>query len=69
MKIENRIITTAGMKSIELKPCFAKQKEGINTSLGHGIQEFKHVCNMSSLAVSMFMPYKTQELCDIGGVY
>ena len=68
-KIENRILTTGGMKSIVFKPCFAKQKEGINTSLGLGIQEFKHVCNLSSLAVSMFMPYKTQELCDIGGVY
>ncbi|MCR4567797.1 MAG: DUF87 domain-containing protein [Pseudobutyrivibrio sp.] len=68
-KIENRIITTAGMKSIEFKSCFAKQKEGINTSIGLGLQEFKHVCNLSSLAVSMFMPYKTQELCDIGGVY
>ncbi|MCR5196587.1 MAG: DUF87 domain-containing protein [Pseudobutyrivibrio sp.] len=68
-KIENKIMTLGGVKSIQFKPCFARQKEGINTSLGLGIQEFKHVCNLSSLAVSMFMPFKTQELCDIGGVY
>ncbi|PHU41203.1 hypothetical protein CSX00_02500 [Pseudobutyrivibrio ruminis] len=67
--IENKIITQASLKSIQFKPCFAMQREGINTSLGLGIQEFKHVCNMSSTSVAMFMPYKTQELNDEGGVY
>ena len=69
MSIENKILSQGGIKSIQFKSCFAKQKEGINTSLGLGIQEFKHVCNLSSTAVAMFMPYKTQELNDKGGVY
>jgi len=67
--IENKVLSQATLKSIEFRPCFAMQREGINTSLGLGIQEFKHVCNMSSTAVAMFMPYKTQELNDKGGVY
>ena len=68
-KIENKILSQGTVKSIQFKSCFAKQREGINTSLGLGIQEFKHVCNLSSTSVAMFMPYKTQELCDLGGVY
>jgi len=67
--IEKKVISSASLKSIEFKNCFAMQKEGINTCLGLGIQEFKHVCNMSSTSVAMFMPYKTQELNDKGGVY
>lgn len=68
-KIENKIMSQASLKSANFKPCFAMQREGINTTLGLGIQEFKHVCNLSSPAVAMFMPYKTQELNDMGGVY
>ena len=67
--IENKILSKANLKSIGFKPCFSLQREGINTALGLGIQEFKHVCNLSSPAVAMFMPYKTQELNDEGGVY
>ncbi len=67
--IENKIESQAAMKSIEFDTCFARQKEGINSVIGLGIQEFKHVCNLSSTAVAMFIPYKTQELNDKGGVW
>lgn len=67
--IENKILSKANIKSAIFKPCFAMQREGINSAIGLGIQEFKHVCNLSSPAVAMFMPYKTQELNDEGGVY
>ena len=68
-KIENKILSKAKIKSVEFKNCFSMQREGINSAIGLGIQEFKHVCNLSSPAVAMFMPYKTQELNDEGGVY
>lgn len=68
-KIESKIMSVANIKSIKFAPCFATQREGINSCFTFGIQEFKHVCNLSSPCTSMFMPYKTQELNDNNGIY
>ena len=68
-QISEKLNNIAGLKSIKLKPCFGKQREGINSTLCFGIQEFKRVVNLSSTCLAMFMPFKTQELNDENGVY
>ena len=39
-QIEQKITNIAGLKSLKLKGCFGKQKEGINSTFPFGIQEF-----------------------------
>lgn len=68
-QISEKLNNIASLKSIKLKPCFGKQREGINSTLCFGIQEFKRVVNLSSTCLAMFMPFKTQELNDENGVY
>ena len=68
-QIEQKIVNIAGLKSLKLKSCFGKQKEGINSTFPFGIQEFKRVVNLSSTCLAMFMPYKTQELNDENGTF
>ena len=67
--IEEKLMNAASLKSIKLKSCFGKQKEGLNSVLPLGIQEFKRVTNLSSSCLAMLMPFKTQELNDEEGVY
>lgn len=68
-QIEQKITNIAGLKSLKLKSCFGKQKEGLNSAFPFGIQEFKRVVNLSSTCLAMFIPYKTQELNDEGGTF
>ena len=68
-KLTAKIVSVANIKSVELEPCFNKQREGINSTFMFGVQEFKRVCNYSAPCLAMFMPYKTQELNDEGGIY
>lgn len=68
-KLTAKIVSIGNIKSVELEPCFNKQREGINSAFMFGVQEFKRVCNYSAPCLAMFMPYKTQELNDEGGVY
>lgn len=68
-KIEEKLMNAASLKSVKLKSCFGKQREGLNSVLPLGIQEFKRVVNLSSSCLAMLMPYKTQELNDVGGIY
>lgn len=68
-RIEEKLMNAASLKSLKLKSCFGKQREGLNSVLPLGIQEFKRVVNLSSSCLAMLMPYKTQELNDIGGIY
>ena len=68
-QIDEKLQNVASLKSLKLKSCFGKQREGINSCLPLGIQEFKRVVNLSSTCLAMFMPYKTQELNDAGGTY
>lgn len=68
-KIEEKLLNAASLKSVKLKSCFGKQREGLNSVLPLGIQEFKRVVNLSSSCLAMLMPYKTQELNDVGGIY
>lgn len=68
-QIEDKLKNAASIKSVALKPCFGKQIEGINSCANIGVQEFKHVTNLSSTCLAMFMPFKTQELNDKNGVY
>ncbi len=67
--IEEKLMNAASLKSIKLKSCFGKQREGLNSVLPLGIQEFKRVTNLSSSCLAMLMPFKTQELNDEEGVY
>jgi len=69
IQIEQKITNIAGLKSLKLKSCFGKQKEGLNSAFPFGIQEFKRVVNLSSTCLAMFIPYKTQELNDEGGTF
>ena len=68
-KLTDKISVIAGVKSIEIAPCFDKQREGINSAFIFGIQEFKRVCNFSAPHLAMFMPFKTQEINDENGCY
>lgn len=68
-KITDKVKTIAAVKSLEVTPCFDRQREGINSAFMFGLQEFKRVCNFSAPNLAMFMPYKTQELNDENGTY
>ena len=68
-QLTEKLSNVASLKSIKLKSCFGKQREGINSTLGFGVQEFKRVVNLSSTCLAMFMPFKTQELNDENGTY
>lgn len=68
-QIGEKLNNTANLKSLKLKSCFGKQREGINSTFPFGIQEFKRVVNLSSTCLAMFMPYKTQEMNDKNGTY
>ncbi len=67
--IEEKLTNIASLKSLTLKTCFGKQREGLNSALCFGIQEYKHVVNLSSTCLAMFMPFKTQELNVENGIY
>ena len=69
MQIEEKLLNAASLKSLKLKSCFGKQREGLNSVLPIGIQEFKRVANLSSSCLAMLMPFKTQELNDESGIY
>ncbi|MDD3139430.1 MAG: ATP-binding protein [Lachnospiraceae bacterium] len=69
VQIEEKLMNAASLKSLKLKSCFGKQREGFNSVLPIGIQEFKRVVNLSSSCLSMLMPFKTQELNDEDGIY
>jgi hypothetical protein len=68
-EITDAVIAVGGTKSFELKPCFDKQREGINSTFMFGVQEFKRCANLSSPCLAMYMPFKTQELNDVNGTY
>lgn len=68
-EITDKIISVAGVKSFEVKPCFDKQREGLNSAFMFGVQEFKRVSNFSAPCQAMYMPFKTQELNDVDGSY
>ena len=68
-QIEEKLLNAASLKSLKLKSCFGKQREGLNSVLPIGIQEFKRVANISSSCLAMLMPFKTQELSDENGIY
>lgn len=68
-QLTEKMNNVASLKSIKLKSCFGKQREGFDSVLGFGVQEFKRVVNLSSTCLAMFMPFKTQELNDENGTY
>lgn len=67
--ITEQIKAIGGVKSFEVKSCFDKQREGLNSTFMFGVQEFKRVTNFSAPCQAMYMPFKTQELNDENGTY
>lgn len=67
--ITDQIEAVGGVKSFEVKKCFDKQREGLNSTFMFGVQEFKRVTNFSAPCQAMYMPFKTQELNDPDGTY
>lgn len=67
--ITDQIEAIGGVKSFEVKKCFDKQREGLNSTFMFGVQEFKRVTNFSAPCQAMYMPFKTQELNDPDGTY
>lgn len=67
--ITDQIKAIGGVKSFEVKECFDKQREGLNSTFMFGVQEFKRVANFSAPCLAMYMPFKTQELNDENGTY
>ena len=68
-QITKKMENVAAVKSLDIKTCFGKQREGINSAFPFGIQEYKACCNFSSPNLAMFMPFKTQELNDENGIF
>ncbi|MCR5339260.1 MAG: DUF87 domain-containing protein [Lachnospiraceae bacterium] len=68
-KIEKKIGSITAGKSYVMRSCFARQREGLNSTMPFGIQEFKRVVNLSSSCLGMFMPFRTQEIFVKGGIY
>lgn len=68
-EIDEKLSNLSSIKSVEIKPCFGKQREALNSVLPLGIQEYKHVVNLSSSCLAMLMPFKTQEISDPDGIY
>lgn len=68
-EITKKIESIGGIKSFDVKPCFSKQREGINSCFMFGVQEFKRVANFSAPCEAMYMPFKTQELNDPDGSF
>ena len=67
--ITDQIKAIGGVKSFEVKECFDKQREGLNSTFMFGVQEFKRMANFSAPCLAMYMPFKTQELNDENGTY
>lgn len=68
-ELTEKFTSEADLKSFTLRACFSKQREGINSCFPFGVEEYKHVCNLSSYCLAMFMPFKTQELRDENGTW
>ena len=64
-----KVEAVAKNKNITIEPCFAMQRQGLNSAYPFGVQEFKRVTNFSSSRLAMFMPFKTQDIRDDGGIY
>jgi len=67
--VTKKIEAISGIKSFVFKPCFNKQREGINSCFMFGLQEFKRCTNFSAPCEAMYMPFKTQELNDDNGCF
>ncbi|MCR5337549.1 MAG: DUF87 domain-containing protein [Lachnospiraceae bacterium] len=68
-RIEKKIDSITAGRSYVMRSCFARQKEGLSSTLPFGIQEFKRVVNLSSSCLGMYMPFRTQEIFVKGGIY
>lgn len=69
LSVEQDVGAITGLRGFKMEPCFSKQIEGINSALIFGAQEFKRVCNLSSICQAMFIPFKSQEINDKNGRY
>ena len=67
--ITDQIEAIGAVKSFDVKKCFDKQREGLNSTFMFGVQEFKRMTNFSAPCQAMYMPFKTQELNDPDGTY
>lgn len=67
--ITDQIEAIGGVKSFDVKKCFDKQREGLNSTFMFGVQEFKRMTNFSAPCQAMYMPFKTQELNDPDGTF
>ena len=67
--ITEQIEAIGGVKSFDVKKCFDKQREGLNSTFMFGVQEFKRMTNFSAPCQAMYMPFKTQELNDPDGTF
>ena len=69
LAIKSDIDSITGLRSFKMEPCFDMQLQGINSCYPFGVQEFKRVCNLSSICQAMFIPFQSQEINDPDGRY
>ena len=69
LSVKQDLDSISGIRGFSLEPCFDKQITGINSAFLFGAQEFKRVCNLSSICQAMFVPFKSQEINDKDGRY
>ena len=67
--ITDQIEAIGGVKSFDVKKCFDKQRQGLNSTFMFCVQEFKRMTNFSAPCQAMYMPFKTQELNDPDGTF
>ena len=64
IRIGKEMESVANLRGFSIRPCFTKQVEGLNSAFMFGAQEFKRVCNLSSICQAMLIPFKSQEIYD-----
>ena len=69
LAIKSDIDSITGLRGFKMEPCFDMQLQGINSCYPFGVQEFKRVCNLSSICQAMFIPFQSQEINDPEGRY
>ena len=69
LSVQQEMDSITSIRGFKMEPCFNMQIEGINSAFLFGAQEFKRVCNLSSICQAMFIMFKSQEINDKDGRY
>ena len=63
------LITTAGKHLCQLSILRYQQLDGLNTAMPYGVKRIKATRTLTTESLSVFMPFKVQEIQDTKGIY